>query len=310
MASLTTLAKQVLPDPVVDLLVMAHRYRRRHGRWPNLVRPRTFTEKVIWRNLFDRDPLLSRLSDKLAARDYVQSTGAPVALPQLFWRTDDPRDVPFEALPEAFVAKPNHGSGWVSIVRDKSSLDRDQFIATCQLWLQTNYYALTREKIYQAIKPTILIEELLEESPGVLAFDYKFFVFESKVQYVTVTTDRFDDHHLTMFDRDWRPVPVEIYGMTTHDHECPRPPHLAAMIEIAERLAGGLDFVRVDLYDTPKGIYFGEMTFSPWSGMTPFTPVSFDYQLGALWPGPRKSRKGNARTPLAGPPVAPASLPG
>jgi len=38
--------------------------------------------------------------------------------------------------------------------------------------------------------------------------------------------------------------------------------------------------VRVDLYLIENKIYFGEMTFFPWSGYVNYTPDSFDYELG------------------------------
>jgi hypothetical protein len=38
------------------------------------------------------------------------------------------------------------------------------------------------------------------------------------------------------------------------------------MIEISAQLSRGFDFVRIDLYDTPNGVYFGEFTFTPSAG--------------------------------------------
>lgn len=35
------------------------------------------------------------------------------------------------------------------------------------------------------------------------------------------------------------------------------------MLEIASALSAGIDLVRVDLYDTPQKIIFGEMTLTP-----------------------------------------------
>jgi hypothetical protein len=35
------------------------------------------------------------------------------------------------------------------------------------------------------------------------------------------------------------------------------------MVDIASRLSGGHQFVRVDLYEVDKKVYFGELTFTP-----------------------------------------------
>jgi teichuronopeptide biosynthesis TupA-like protein len=41
--------------------------------------------------------------------------------------------------------------------------------------------------------------------------------------------------------------------------------------------------VRVDLYDTERKIYFGEITTTPVNGCGHFEPQSIDVQLGKLW---------------------------
>jgi hypothetical protein len=55
------------------------------------------------------------------------------------------------------------------------------------------------------------------------------------------------------------------------------------MIQIAERLADQIDFVRVDLYNIGERVVFGEMTIYPSGGWAGFDPPRFDEYLGALW---------------------------
>ncbi len=55
------------------------------------------------------------------------------------------------------------------------------------------------------------------------------------------------------------------------------------MVELAEALAEGFDFVRVDLYNIDGRIVFGELTNYPYGGMAPFDPPEFDDVLGAKW---------------------------
>ena len=52
------------------------------------------------------------------------------------------------------------------------------------------------------------------------------------------------------------------------------------MITIAEKLASGFPFARIDLYNINGKIYFGEITFYPWSGYVQFIPDEFDFELG------------------------------
>jgi len=58
------------------------------------------------------------------------------------------------------------------------------------------------------------------------------------------------------------------------------------MLEIAETLAAGHDFLRVDLYDVGGHVYFGELTVYPHSGFDPITPPEWDSVLGSLWRDP------------------------
>jgi hypothetical protein len=55
------------------------------------------------------------------------------------------------------------------------------------------------------------------------------------------------------------------------------------MIEMAEKIGAQLEFVRVDLYSSPQGILFGEVTFYPNAGLEAFTPEQWDMTFGEPW---------------------------
>ena len=63
--------------------------------------------------------------------------------------------------------------------------------------------------------------------------------------------------------------------------ECPE--NFEEMIYVAETLAKGIEFIRVDLYSTAGRIYFGELTNYPEAGTGRFTPRSYDYNFGEKW---------------------------
>ena len=75
------------------------------------------------------------------------------------------------------------------------------------------------------------------------------------------------------------------------DKDVPMPTNFKEMLRIAEKLSEDFPFVRVDLYNVGGKIYFGELTFYPWSGYVQYTPDSFDFKLGEkfLLPGQRES---------------------
>lgn len=61
-----------------------------------------------------------------------------------------------------------------------------------------------------------------------------------------------------------------------------KPKSFEKMKKLAEILSEGIPQVRIDFYDINGNIYFGEMTFSHWSGFVPFIPDEWDYRLGSM----------------------------
>lgn len=60
------------------------------------------------------------------------------------------------------------------------------------------------------------------------------------------------------------------------------------MIEIVEKLSNDFPAVRVELYFINQQIYFGELTFYPWTGYVEFEPDEFDFVLGEKFELPNK----------------------
>jgi hypothetical protein len=64
-----------------------------------------------------------------------------------------------------------------------------------------------------------------------------------------------------------------------------KPETFAEMLDTVGKLAHGLDFVRVDLYDTTRGVVLGEMTIYPLAGRfnSPTPDPKFNKWLGDQW---------------------------
>ena len=118
--------------PISPVLCSRWRFRRTFGRPLDLRTPRTLNEKLMWLKLrrYGSDPLVTRCADKYAVRDYVESCGCGDILNELYGAWDRPRDIPWDALPHAFVLKCNHGCGYNILCPDKSTLDREAAVRT------------------------------------------------------------------------------------------------------------------------------------------------------------------------------------
>jgi len=274
--------KAVLPELATDVLIVMQKYKRKFGAYPNLIRPTTYNEKMLYRMLFDRRPIWTQLQDKYVVREYVKTRIGGQALPRLYWVTKDPGDIPFDELPEKYVVKPNHGSGWIALVPDKAQLNRQELVETCRGWLRQNYYYHFRERHYKPIIPRIMVEEYIDDGTWLAPKDYKLHVFGRKVEMISVMTGRFQTLRCNVYRRPWNKLNVKL-GMENIEQDLPPPQHLETMIEYAEALSNGLDYIRVDLYDTVDQVFFGELTPTPSAGMKRFEPRAFDRYLGGLW---------------------------
>jgi hypothetical protein len=280
-------ARHIIGDKPADSLYRALcglQFRRTHGFAPNFVHPRRFTEKLWHRMLHDRDPQLTLLCDKLRVRDYVAQKAGTACLVPLLWSGESPEQIPFDTLPARYVIKTNHGCDKNIFVRDRAKIDHHQIRRTLSKWLEYNYceeFLIGLEWGYKHIKPAIIIEELLDQD-GHVPVDFKFYCFGGRVEFLTQHFGRFVKHKTRSFDRNYAPHEFR-YQFEQYDGACERPKNFEAMVQLAETLAQGFDFIRVDLYNINGRILFSEMTPYPGGVSTQFLPESLDYALGTKW---------------------------
>jgi hypothetical protein len=180
------------------------------------------------------------------------------------------------------VAKPTHGSGAVLFLDPwPSDAALRKFYRECQ----ASYFPLFREGQYDKLEKKVLIERSLgEPAAGRRApDDFKFFCSRGRAFLCQINVDRYGDHRLVnMSVPDFIDCGVE-YGTRRPDIPVPVPARWRDFVDYAERLSAPFEFVRVDLYDGPDDIYFGEFTFTPGAGLTNFSDPEFDrWLLGQL----------------------------
>lgn len=119
--------------------------------------------------------------------------------------------------------------------------------------------------------------------------DYKFFCFNGKVKFFKVDFGRFVDHHANYYSPDGNLLDFGEKAFEpdpTYPIELPE--NLNKMISLAEKLAMLSPFLRVDLYNIKGKIFFGELTFYPSSGFTPWTTEIADEKIGGFIVLPKK----------------------
>lgn len=297
------LAKRLLPDYAIVQI----QYRRVMGRWANLRHPTTYSEAILLRCLRP-DMRWVALTDKLAVREYVrEKIGDAHLIPLIAAPKAFTRDV-FDALPNSFVMKANHGCAFVEVVRDKSRTSFEELSKIAAKWLSIDYYRVSCERHYRFIEPRLYFEQLLVDSAGRIPSDIKLHVFGGRPDgprmHSMIISDRFGQARGDLYDENWRRLDVRFGWYQPSDAQLPRPKNWHEIKRLAARLAEDFDYVRVDLYSLGDKIYFGELTFTPGAGRLPFHPRSHEAVWGRML---KESTEGFERMRRSGSKQSPAN---
>ena len=248
----------------------------------NLTNPTTYSEKLNWLKLHDRNPLYITLVDKLKVKDYVSERIGTDHIIKTLGVWEKAEDIEWDKLPTRFVLKTTQGGGniGVMICSDKSQFDKGKAIARMNSALKQNLYYTSREWPYKNVEPLIFAEEYMEDEHGELR-DYKFFCFEGKCKMVEVITERQTrkDAFANFFDRNYIPMPFK-GAHPTNPITPQKPDCFESMVKIAEQLSTGIPHVRIDLYAINGQVYFGEFTFYHAGGVSSFEPNEWDNKIG------------------------------
>lgn len=269
---------------IPDKAMIKIQYRLKLGRKLNLNNPRRYTEKLNYYKLNYRCKLMTKCSDKYAVRDYVVSKGLSNILPNLYAVYNSVNEIETNLLPNKFAIKTTNGSGTNYFCNDKTEFKLEISKKKIANWLNRDVYSFGREWSYKNAKPKIIIEELLEDRSNKFdgINDYKFLCFNGQPKYIILDVERYTNHKRNIYDIDWNYMDVSTDHPNFGD-VVPKPDGLNEMLQISRILSEGFPFVRVDLYYVNKKVYFGELTFYPWTGYVQFKPDEFDYILGDMF---------------------------
>lgn len=266
-----------LPAPVF----MKFYYEYYTGKKLNLDNPQDFNEKIQWLKVYYHPPILSKLVDKYAVREYVEEKLGQGYLNELYAVYDNEKDVTFDKLPSQFVLKAAHGYNFNLIVRDKNKLNLFKVRLSLKKWMNRNqFYRGGKEWAYKNAPARIIAEKYLKEIDIEGASDYKFFCFNGQPKFLLVMVEKDDVIHRCNYDLTWKKLPFHRDNAPYYKEELPRPENFEKMIEVATKLAGNFPFVRVDLYNIKGKILFGELTFYPGDGRWSYTPEKYNKIIG------------------------------
>lgn len=268
-----------------DMSFVKRYYKKNIGKELNLMEPADFSEKLQWLKLYWFNPSAKHCADKYEVRNIISQKIGDNILNEIYFVYDSVNEIDLSKLPNSFVMKATHSSGYNFVCKDKSKVDWDSQLKELNRWLKIDYFWHTREWVYKDIKPRIICERFLfeDESSSSLT-DYKIYCFNGKPMYCQVIKDRgLSGGTIDFFNTEWERM--EFSGLKKMPHSekvIKKPDKYKEMIEISKILSEKFPFVRVDFYYVNRKIYFGELTFFPQSGFGEFYPTEWNKIMGDL----------------------------
>ena len=218
------------------------------GRLPDIDNPQGYNDKIQWLKLYDQSQDQVTCVDKLAVRDWVAQRDKDCLIP----------------LTDSFPAiwKCTHNSGGAIVVGDSSQATGAYNRLSKQL--ARLYGSGKGEWAYLYVKPQIIKETVLSDNT-----DYKFHCVNGKVRWIQIIWGRQNAKpYECIMAADWKPTGVQMDEKMLKANFTTLPPENARkrLISLAETLAQGWKYVRVDLYWSDNKAWFGELTFWPRAG--------------------------------------------
>lgn len=249
------------------------------GRKLNLKNPHRYTEKLQWLKLFYRNDLMPIVSDKYEVRKYLEDKGYGYLLNELIAVYENVDEINIDELPDQFVIKASHGSGWNLIVKDKSQVNWFWWKKIMRSWLKQNLSWFGREWNYANQKPRLIVEKYLEDDSGELR-DYKIICLNGEPQFMQIDQNRSTNHIRIYVDENGQIVDMDDSQKHHGIFKVPFGDNQRKMFELARELSQPFPNVRIDFYEHNGKIYFGEFTFFGGSGFYSFEPDEWDYTWG------------------------------
>lgn len=240
----------------------------------SFLEPHTYDAQMFFLKLSNRDPLITKCSDKHAVQEYIKDCGYEDILKKEYACFDSVEQIDFSKLPSPCYLKCNHASGMNWIYRKEDKHDLKHIKWKFNFLLAQNPYYLSREWNYKDIPPKIVCEELLQMPDGVSDIpELQFFCFNGEPRFIIYNLGLADKTGAHANPIRWGLWPdftlIEEATKLNHTAEAPPMPEgYEQMIKCARRLSKPFPHVRVDLFVIEGRIIFNELTFYSGGGLT------------------------------------------
>ena len=207
--------------------------------------------------------------NKIKVKEIIRTRAPAARVARLIRVFRDPVEFTADDINPAHILKASRGSGLLADIATIGTPEAAR--AEMQKWIG--------ELARINKPPEFLIEEKIQDAVFGLtgtATDYKFFCFGGEPKFFLCRFLSADGKwNRNFYDLDYQPIKLE------GGKELPRI-DLGPMLEIAKKLSASFPFVRIDLYNSAEGVYFGEYTFHVNGGYREFDAKT-ELRLGGFW---------------------------
>lgn len=261
-------------------------FRAKTGRSMHFDNLSTFSEKLQWVKIFEKDPRKIKLSDKLESKKWASKKIGPEHVLDVIKIWDKPDGVNFCNLPQDYVLKFSHGSGLNFFVFDGRVCLEEKWMPIDIYKFQLTYlfscdYAFFNayEMQYHSLKPLIYAERMLSFDYNLkYTFDYKFWCFNGKP--FLISCYEYNPIKEIFFTADLK-YQVTKDKLIINNELKDLQKNLDRLLQFSSELSEGFNFARVDFFVIKNKIYFSEITFTPYSGLIDFLPEELDGEFAS-----------------------------
>lgn len=273
------------------------------GYYPNIDNPRTLNEKILWKKINNRNPLIIKTSDKIRVREYVrdklENEAEDIIIP-ILETSEEPSTLSLSAYETPYVIKANHGWNTNLFVEEQKS--ENEFVAStedtstsrwsrsdiereCRKWLNTTHGFEDHQWGYLNIDRKLFVEPFLSDEYGVRLTEIKIDCFHGEPKFILLIVNRDEERLHTLVDAEGQKLKVQYKGTEDVSEEVLSDFRsvLPELRKWAARLSEEFEYCRVDFYLTPDGPRFSEITHYPASGTRKMKPQEFELEMGRHW---------------------------
>jgi hypothetical protein len=231
-----------------------------------------------------------RLNPKDAGYEFAEVHG--LSVPQVYGRFESIEEINWSDLPAEFVLKTLDGTSARGVVPLQRTDDKFVDMLDVAAGHLTRESLVERHQLVRSagkVSHGIQVEELLRspypKKPGV-ALDIKLYCFYGEVGMVMIRDSNGSRSQDSIRVRYFSPDGGDLGDAMANrkpDPEIPTPIHLSQLLVAGEKLSReiSLPFVRLDFFEQPDRIVFGEVTPTPGGRQQPRADV--DLELGRMW---------------------------